>query len=80
MHSVVEAAPASSLVAKDPVVADVGVPFGIPASRWKRGYVYASVSEVIRRIGSERWYGSFRPARESGNLDPAAAFQLLKLE
>jgi hypothetical protein len=80
MHSVVEAAPATSLVAKDPVVADVGVPFGIPASRWKRGYVYASVSEIIRRIGSERWYGSFRPARESGNPDPAAAFQLLKLE
>jgi Dolichyl-phosphate-mannose-protein mannosyltransferase len=63
LHSVVEAAPAGSLVAKDNAVADVGMPFAIPPSRWKRGYIYASITEIIRRIGRERWYGTFRPPR-----------------
>jgi hypothetical protein len=66
MHSVIEAAPAGSLVAKDSTIAEVGVPFAIPASRWKRGYVYASVTEIIKRIGRERWYGTFQSARASG--------------
>ncbi|HWZ88896.1 MAG TPA: hypothetical protein VNW92_08600, partial [Polyangiaceae bacterium] len=80
MHSVIEAAPTGSLVAKDSTVADVGVPFAIPPSRWKRGYVYASVTEIIKRIGRERWYGTFRAAREAGNRDPAATLELLRLE
>jgi hypothetical protein len=80
MHSIVESAPASSLVGKDTAVADVGVPFGIPTSRWKRGYVYVSLTEVIRRIGRERWYGSFHSARESGSPSSDAAFPMLTLE
>jgi hypothetical protein len=69
LHSVVEAAPAGSLVPKDTAVADVGMPFAIPPSRWKRGYVYASITEIIRRIGRERWYGTFRPPR-AGRHEP----------
>jgi len=61
-------------------VADVGMPFAIPASRWKRGYVYASVTEIIKRIGRERWYGSFQPAREVGAYSPPAKLELLRLD
>jgi Dolichyl-phosphate-mannose-protein mannosyltransferase len=80
MHSVVEAAPHGSLVAKDDTVAEVGMPFAIPASRWKRGYVYASVTEVIRRIGRERWYGTFRLAREAGAHGSSPPFELLRID
>jgi hypothetical protein len=65
LHSLVEATPAGSLVEKDGTVADVGMPFAIPASRWKRGYVYSSITEVIKRIGRERWYGTFQSSRGS---------------
>lgn len=80
MHSVVEAAPAGSFVDKDGAIAEVGMPFAIPASRWKRGYIYASITEIVKRIGAEHWYGTFRPARESWNRDPAAQLTLLHLE
>jgi Dolichyl-phosphate-mannose-protein mannosyltransferase len=80
LHSVVEAAPTGSLVPKDSTLGEVGVPFAIPTSRWKRGYVYASITEIIQRIGRERWYGSFRPAREAWSRDPAATFDLLRLD
>ncbi|HEY1537567.1 MAG TPA: glycosyltransferase family 39 protein, partial [Polyangiaceae bacterium] len=79
MHSALDAAPPSSLVPRDTTLAEVGMPFAIPASRWKPGYVYASVTEVIRRIGSERWYGAFRPARaREPSLSPE--LELLRLE
>jgi hypothetical protein len=70
LHSVIEAAPLGSLVPKDETIAEVGMPFAIPANRWKRGYVYSSITEVIRRIGRERWYGSFRSGRESRAVEP----------
>jgi len=75
VHSVVERAPAGSLVDKDVITADVTIPFAIHASSWQRGYVYASITEVIRRIGSERWYASFRAPRERH-----PEFELLRLE
>jgi len=80
MRSVLESAPAGSLVGKDKAIADVGMPFAIPASRWKRGYIYASITELVRRIGRERWYGAFRPAREARNQEPADEVTLLRLE
>jgi hypothetical protein len=79
LHSSLIAAPSSSLVPRDAVVADVGMPFVIPASRWKPGYVYASMTEVIPRIGRERWYGAFRPARARAS-DAAPEFEILRLE
>ena len=60
MRSQVIASPAASLVDRDTTLAEVGMPFTIPASRWKSGYVYSSVTEIIRRIGEERWAGRFR--------------------
>jgi hypothetical protein len=79
LHSSLVAAPSSSLVPRDAAVADVGMPFAIPASRWKPGYVYASTTEIIRRIGSERWYGAFRPARARAN-NATPEFEILRLE
>jgi hypothetical protein len=67
MTSQVAAAPALSLVPRDEKLAKVGMPFAIPSSRWKRGYVYVSRSEVIRRIGSERWLAAFHSPREFGD-------------
>ena len=75
VHSVVERAPGTSLVHKDQLTTDVTIPFSIHASRWQRGYVYASITEVIRRIGRERWYASFRAPRERH-----PEFELLRLE
>ncbi len=79
MHSALDSAPSGSLVPRDTRVADVGMPFAIPASRWKTGYVYASITEIIRRIGSERWYGTFRPAR-AGSLNSSPELEILRLE
>jgi hypothetical protein len=76
LHSVVSEAAAGSLVEKDHTVADVSMPFTIPASRWKPGYVYASISELIRRIGTERWYGTFRAPRQRASTEE----ELLKIE
>ena len=79
MHSAVDAAPSTSLVTRDASFAEVGMPFSIPASRWKAGYVYASETEVIRRIGSERWYAELRSLRR--NLrDAPNVFEILRLE
>jgi hypothetical protein len=78
LHSSLVSAPAGSLVPRDTAVADVGMPFAIPASRWKAGYVYASITEVIRRIGSERWYGTFRSAR-ARSLDASPELEILRL-
>jgi hypothetical protein len=78
MRSSLDAAPSGSLVPRDATLADVGMPFAIPASRWKAGYVYSSITEVIRRIGSERWYAAFRPARERGAA--GAELEILRLE
>lgn len=79
MHSSLDAAPSTSLVAPDMVVAEVGMPFVIPASRWKAGYVYDSVTEVIRRIGSERWYAQFRPTHRTSREAPTE-FEIVRLE
>jgi len=79
LRSQVTRAPAGSWVAPDETLAEVGMPFAIPTSRWKPGYVYASITEIIRRIGSERWYGTFRPARADGQ-NVAPVFDLLELD
>lgn len=56
----VEAAPRSSLVQKDELAWDVGMPFVIPTSLWRPGFIYSTVTEIIRRPGRERYDGSFR--------------------
>jgi len=60
IESIVEAPPAWSLVPADPVLRDVGMPPVIAATRWKAGYVYSTVTEVMKRPGRERFVGGFR--------------------
>ncbi|MEO6601105.1 MAG: hypothetical protein ABIQ16_14590, partial [Polyangiaceae bacterium] len=70
----------ASLVPKDTLAAEVGMPFTIPSNRWKRGYIYSSVTEVIQRIGSEVWLATFRSTRGVGRHLPANQFVVLYLE
>jgi len=79
MHSRVSDAPAGSLVERDHTLAEVGMPFAIPAGRWKSGYIYSSVTEVIRRIGKERWTASFR-SHDLQGTQSSPEFELLQLE
>jgi len=79
MHSTVTESPRTSLIDRDAALAEVGMPFTIPASRWKSGYVYSSVTEVIRRIGKERWTATFR-TRNTGGLQSTPEFPVLELE
>jgi hypothetical protein len=79
MHSQVGSAPAGSFVDRDTTLAEVGMPFAIPPSRWKSGYIYSSVTEVIRRIGSERWTASFR-THDLGGPSLTPEVELLHLE
>jgi dolichyl-phosphate-mannose-protein mannosyltransferase len=79
MHSRVTDSPRGSLVERDATLADVGMPFAIPASRWKAGYVYSSVTEIIRRIGKERWTASVR-TRDLGGVQTSPEFDLLELD
>jgi len=79
LHSTVSEAPRGSLVDRDAAVAEVGMPFSISANRWKPNYIYSSITEVIRRLGNERWTGRFR-TRENTGARHSAEFELLRLE
>jgi hypothetical protein len=70
----------ASLVPKDTLTAEVGMPFAIPTNRWKRGYIYSSITEVIARIGSEVWTATFRSTRGAGLHPPSKPFDVLFLE
>ncbi len=56
----VEEPPRRSLVPKDTLPWDVGMPFVIPTSLWRPGFIYSSVTELVRRPGRERYEGAFR--------------------
>jgi hypothetical protein len=56
----VERAPSWSLVPADELPWNVGMPFAIPTSLWRQGFVYESVTELMRRPGRERYEGSFQ--------------------
>jgi hypothetical protein len=60
VFSTVEAAPHFSLVPRDELVWDVGMPFAIPTTLWRPGFIYSSVTELTRRPGTERYDGGFR--------------------
>jgi hypothetical protein len=63
VRSVVDSAPRFSLVPKDGLVQQVSMPFCIAPNRWKNGHVYASVTELLKRPGRERFYVSVRGVR-----------------
>jgi hypothetical protein len=79
MYSRITETASGSLVDRDSVLAEVGMPFAIPASRWKSGYVYSSITEIIRRIGKERWTAHFR-SHDAHGAQSSPEFELLRLE
>jgi hypothetical protein len=58
--SEVEAAPTASLVPKDELRWDTGMPFPIPTSLFRLGFIYRTRTELLRRPGRERYLGAFR--------------------
>ncbi|HEX6274255.1 MAG TPA: glycosyltransferase family 39 protein [Polyangiaceae bacterium] len=60
--SIVEEAPRHSLVPPDALAWNVGMPFALPTSSWRPGFVYESVTELVRRPGRERYIGAFHGA------------------
>ncbi len=58
--SEVEAAPYASLVPRDELAWDVGMPFALPPPLFRRGFIYVTVTELLRRPGTERYFGAFR--------------------
>ena len=75
IQSLVEAKAFASLVAPDANPRAVGMPFPISTTRWQPGFIYASVSEIRKRPGTERFYGYLEGAGQS--ID--AVVQLLRL-
>ena len=63
-----------------PVVRDVGMPPVVPPSRWKPGYVYSTVTELMKRPGRERFVGGFRGAAAPRPVDCSPEQTLLVLE
>lgn len=57
IRSRVEAPMAGSLVPADPLVREVGLPTTIPRNTWRAGFIYSSVTEILKRPGRERFYG-----------------------
>jgi hypothetical protein len=49
-----------SLVPLDRLAWDVGMPFAMPTSLWRPGFIYSSITELTRRPGRERYDGTFR--------------------
>ncbi len=63
IRSEVEKKKTWSWVPADDTVRVVGMPFSIPTSFWKAGYIYTSVTEIRKRPGTERYYGYFHTTR-----------------
>jgi hypothetical protein len=78
--SYVEAPSRYSLVPADELPWDVGMPFAIPTSLWRPGFVYCSVTELVRRPGRERYEGGFRGAQAPTPLEAAASVPLFTLD
>jgi 4-amino-4-deoxy-L-arabinose transferase-like glycosyltransferase len=74
----VETAPSFSLVPRDELTWDVGMPFAIPTTLWRPGFIYSSITEITRRPGVERYDGAFRGPMAPTPLAPSSA-PLLRL-
>ena len=73
------AAPFFSLTPKDALPWDVGMPFAMPSSLWRPGFIYRSESELVRRPGRERYAGAFRGAGAPAPLSGDPETPLLTL-
>ncbi len=80
MFSRVTAPPALSLVPADELVWDVGMPFAMPTSLWRPGFVYSTITEILRRPGRERYDGAFYGTVAPTELDGRQAEALLTLD
>jgi hypothetical protein len=78
--SFVESAPKGSLVPRDELPWNVGMPFALPASFWRPGFVYSSVTELMRRPGRERYVGAFTGTGAPGAVSGPPETTLLVLE
>ena len=77
--SFVESAPFLSLTPRDELGWDVGMPFSMPSSLWKTGFIYRSESELVRRPGRERYVGAFRGTGAPEPLSGERETELLTL-
>jgi hypothetical protein len=80
VHSRVVEGLSWSLVPADWQVRDVGLPSALPRKFWKRGFVYSSVTEILKRPGKERFYGSFRGPSAPGAIGRKEPLTLLELD
>lgn len=55
VKSRVESCPWASLVPSPELTRDVGMPFDLPSSLWRPGFLYSAESEIRPRPGSERY-------------------------
>src|SRR5262249_6413520 len=76
----VVAPPRLSLVPADELVWDVGMPFALPTSLWRPGFVYSVITEILRRPGRERYDGTFRGPVAPTELDGRGAEALFTLD
>lgn len=77
--STVEAPPRLSLTPRDELPWDVGMPFALPTSSWRPGFIYSSISELVRRPGRERYTGAFR-GKGAETLNHGGDLTLLTLD
>jgi hypothetical protein len=80
LFSRVTAPPALSLVPADELVWDVGMPFAMPTSLWRPGFVYSTVTEILRRPGRERYDGAFYGPVAPTEIDGRSKQALLTLD
>jgi hypothetical protein len=80
IDSSVEAAPAFSLTPPDPTLREVGLPTVVPAALWKPGYLYASITEVLKRPGRELYFGRFVGAGAPASTSGSDTCKLVNLE
>jgi hypothetical protein len=73
-------APHFSLVPKDDLVWDVGMPFALPTSLWRPGFVYSAITELSPRPGRECYDGGFRGTIAPTELDGRRDQPLLTLD
>jgi hypothetical protein len=76
--SYVEAAPPLSLTPRDELARDVGMPFALPTSLWQNAFIYAAITEIVRRPGRERYVGAF--ADERGSEPASSGVALMTLD
>ena len=80
VHSRVVEQLAWSLVPADWQVREVGLPPALPRKLWKAGFVYSSVTEILKRPGKERFYGSFAGPHAPGAIGRKEPLTLLELD